>query len=165
MKRKAAYAAAAVGLLLLHGCSKTDQERAHERAAEAKEKTRDELHRLGTEAKQDARRLDQKLGQALKGTGTDEASHKLDTAAHEARLEAQRAGRKLDQAATIGRVKAKLASDAGLSTISNVSVGVSGSVVTLDGTVTSADQKHAVEQSAASVDGVTKVVDNLQVEP
>ena len=137
----------ALSLTLLGGCSKSDQERARERAAEAKEKTRDELHKL-----------DHQLDQSLKGTGTGEASHKLDTAAHEA-------GRELDHAATLARVKTKLASDAGLSTVTNVTVHVDGGVVTLDGSVASADQKRAVEQSAASVQGVTKVVDNLRIQP
>ena len=165
MRRAAAWCALVLGLAFAGACSQTDQRRARERADETREKAQTELHKLGSEVKQDAHKLNQELGQTLHRTGTQEASRKLDTAAHEAKVEAQRAGRKLDHAALIARVKAKLAANAGLSTASNVSVDIDGSVVTLSGTVGSADQKQSAISAAERVDGITKVIDNIRVEP
>ncbi len=60
-------------------------------------------------------------------------------------------------------VKSKLASDEGLSTVPNISVNSTNSVVTLSGQVDSAEQKAKAESIAGSVPHVARVVDNLQV--
>jgi hyperosmotically inducible periplasmic protein len=63
------------------------------------------------------------------------------------------------------QVKSKLASDVGLSTVSNISVNSTNGVVTLAGQVDSSDLKARAETVAASVPKVVRVVNNLQVAP
>ena len=60
-------------------------------------------------------------------------------------------------------IKAKLASDDGLSTVPNVSVNSTNGVVTLSGQVNTAAAKAKAESIAGSVPHVVRVVDNLQV--
>lgn len=62
-------------------------------------------------------------------------------------------------------VKSKLASDVGLSTVPDVSVNSTEGVVTLSGSVDSAETKSRVETIARGVPKVVRVVDNLQVAP
>ena len=60
-------------------------------------------------------------------------------------------------------IKAKLASDVGLSTVTNVSVNSTNGVVTLSGQVDSEDARTKVNAIAKSVPKVVRVVDSLQV--
>lgn len=60
-------------------------------------------------------------------------------------------------------VKTKIASELGLSTVTNISVNATNGVVTLAGMVTTADQKSRVEGIAKGVPHVVRVVNNLQV--
>jgi BON domain len=158
-------------IALLAGCSHADQEKARERANEAGEKTATAARKLGNEAKEKVRELNTKLGQSLDGqhpgeTGaTSSAGEKLDHAEAIARREGRKAEAKLGHAGMLAKVKAKLASDVGLSAVSTVSVDVSGSVVTLSGTVSSDDQKRQAERAVSSLDGVTRVVNDLTVQP
>jgi osmotically-inducible protein OsmY len=62
------------------------------------------------------------------------------------------------------KVKAKLASDVGLSTVTGVDVDTSGHVVTLRGTVSSESQKLEAERAASHVNGVEKVINDLKVQ-
>jgi len=73
------------------------------------------------------------------------------------------AGRQVDDAAIKTAVKAKLAADVRLSTLTNVEVNSTNGVVTLAGEVHNADERRAAENVARSVDGVVKVNNNLQV--
>lgn len=158
-------------LLALAGCNRADQERARERAEDAKQKAEVEAHKLGTEAEVKAKELNNNLDHSLRGrdgTGTaatETPEEKIHHAEAVAREEGRVAGKKLDHAGMVARVKAKLADDVGLSTVSGVSVDVSGGVVTLSGTVSSEDQKRQAERSASSVDGVTRVVNQITVQP
>lgn len=164
-----------VGLFL--GCSSDQQQRARERAAEAKQKTREEaarareqLHRLGDKAKREARQLDESVHQSLQNGvqnhgSTAGAEQKLHEAGQKARAAANEAAVKLDRAALIAKVKAKLATDVGLSAASSVTVDASDQVITLRGTVSSENQKQEAEQAAGQVQGVAKVVNLLQVKP
>lgn len=61
------------------------------------------------------------------------------------------------------KVKSALASDAGLRTLTDVSVDVEGDVVTLKGTVDTADQKARVAEAAKKVEGVKQVKNELKV--
>ena len=61
------------------------------------------------------------------------------------------------------QVKSKLASDVGLSTVTNISVNSTNGVVTLAGLVNTADLKAKAEASAKSVPKVVRVINNLQV--
>jgi hypothetical protein len=63
------------------------------------------------------------------------------------------------------QVKAKLASDVGPSGLTNVDVNTTNGVVTLAGQVENAEVKNKVESVAASVPGVIRVNNDLQVPP
>jgi hypothetical protein len=62
-------------------------------------------------------------------------------------------------------VKAKLASEVGLSTVTNVSVNATNGVVTLSGQVDSDDARSKVNAVAKAAPNVVRVVDALQVVP
>jgi hyperosmotically inducible protein len=68
----------------------------------------------------------------------------------------------VDDAAITTAVKAKLAADK-IKTLVRVSVDTIKGVVTLTGTVESANQKKHAEEVARGVKGVSKVVNNLQI--
>jgi hyperosmotically inducible protein len=61
------------------------------------------------------------------------------------------------------QVKARLLSNVRASTLTNVEVNSSNGLVTLSGTVNTEEEKNAAEQEARAVEGVTKVVNSLQV--
>jgi osmotically-inducible protein OsmY len=63
------------------------------------------------------------------------------------------------------KVKSKLASDVGLSTVPDIAVNSTNGVVTLSGAVDSAGTKARAETIARGVPNVVRVVDNLQVAP
>jgi hyperosmotically inducible periplasmic protein len=63
------------------------------------------------------------------------------------------------------QVKSKLASDIGISSVTNISVNSTNGVVTLSGQVDSSDVKTKAEGIAQAVPKVVRVVDNLQVTP
>ncbi len=73
--------------------------------------------------------------------------------------------RKMDNSATTASVKSKLAADVRLSTLTSINVDSNGNTVTLTGHVPTADDKRKAEEVARSVDGVTRVVSNLDVTP
>ncbi len=121
-------------------CTSSDQRKAQEQAREAGHELSDDAKKAGHEIQKDAKELGRKVDSAVQPE-------------------------KLDHASLLARVKSKLAADAGLSTLTNVSVAVNGSVVTLSGTVSSAEQKKAAELAAAQVDGVTRVRNHISVQP
>ena len=71
----------------------------------------------------------------------------------------------VDDLQITAQVKAKLASDVGLSSVTNISVNSTNGIVTLSGQVNSADVKSKAETAASGVPKVVKVVDNLQIAP
>ena len=73
------------------------------------------------------------------------------------------AGRNVDDAALTTSVKTKLAADKA-SSLTRVDVDTNNGVVSLNGVVESADQKSRAQQLASQVNGVNKVVNNLQVQ-
>ncbi|MBV9404599.1 MAG: BON domain-containing protein [Acidobacteriaceae bacterium] len=164
---------------VLIGCNKSDQQRLDEKAAEAREKTRagterlrQDAHQLGREAKQEAHTLRQNIGQALSSTGpaqdgstTRGAEEKLRRGGEDLRVAGNQAAVKLDHAALIAKIKAQLATHVGLSTVTGVDVDAGGQIVTLRGTVASEDQKRQAEEAALQVAGVSRVVNQLRVQP
>jgi osmotically-inducible protein OsmY len=72
-------------------------------------------------------------------------------------------GRQIDDAAIKTSVKAKLAADVKLSTLTNIEVNSTNGVVTLAGQVDNPDQKRLAAEVARTVDGVVKVNNALQV--
>ncbi len=169
MRRSLAWGCCAALLMFCFACSKADQEREHQRAEEAKAKTRQEARKLRDEAKQQARNLRQNINRALQdgppaqgGTGNG-AGDKLRRGGEDLRAAGGQASVKLSHAAMIAKVKAKLATDVGLSTVTGVDVDASGQVVTLRGTVASEDEKQRAEQAVRQVSGVTRVINDLTV--
>jgi len=129
-------------LLVSTGCDRSTQDKARERQAEAERK----LRKLGSDAKQRAKELDHNIKDAVQP-------------------DREHAAEKLDNAALLAKVKARLASDIGVATLSNVNVDTSGSVVTLRGTVASDTERQAAQRAASQVSGVTSVVNDLKVVP
>ena len=157
---------------VLIGCSNSDQERARREAEKAKERarqeaarTRQEAQKLGNELKQDAQRFNNQVEETLKGGSREGARQKLENAGETAKSETKHTAATLDRATLIAKVKAKLVNDVGFSTASTVHVDADGPVVTLKGSVPSEDQKRRVEQVASNVEGVTKVINDLRVQP
>ena len=74
------------------------------------------------------------------------------------------AGTQVDDTAIKTKVKAKLAADVRLSTLTNIEVNSTNGVVTLAGQVHNPDEKRLAEQVTLSVEGVVKVNNELQVE-
>ena len=74
----------------------------------------------------------------------------------------EKAEQYVDDAGITTAVKAKLAADK-IKTLVRVSVDTVGGVVTLTGTVESANQKKHAEEVARGVKGVSKVVNNIQI--
>jgi translation elongation factor EF-1beta len=73
--------------------------------------------------------------------------------------------RQTKDAALKAQVKAKLASDVGAATVTAIEVNVTNGVATLAGSVRSDDEKQRAEATARSVEGITGVNNNLQVNP
>ena len=169
MKTRLLIGVSTLALGLSLACSTSDRDRAREKADEARQKTKQEARKLTAEIKQDARALNQKMGQAMnqpvRSNGTSEAEEKLRRGGEHLRAAGGQAAVKLDHAATIAKVKAQLAKDLGLSTVTGIDVDATGPVVTLRGSVSSPEQKERAEQAALQVNGVTKVVNELQIQP
>ncbi len=74
----------------------------------------------------------------------------------------QSPGRQVDDNGIHAAVKAKLTADR-FSNIVNIDINVTNGVVTLAGEVPNAKVKAEAESEARSVNGVTRVINNLQV--
>lgn len=74
----------------------------------------------------------------------------------------QSPGRQVDDTSIHAAVKAKLTVDR-FSNIVNVDINVTNGVVTLAGEVPNAKVKKEAENEARTVDGVVRVINNLQV--
>jgi hyperosmotically inducible protein len=71
----------------------------------------------------------------------------------------------VDDLKITAQVKAKLASDLGVSTVTNVSVNSTNGVVTLSGQVKSAENKTRAGDTAGAVPKVVRVINALQIAP
>ena len=166
-------AALFVALAWSSACSKPDQEKTNEKTAEAREKVRqaaerasEDARKLGRQVKDDASSLSRNLDRAMNRPGTTaRAEEKLRKGAQDLRTAGEQARVKLDQAAIIAQVKSKLASDLGLSTMTDIDVYANDGVVTLKGSVTSPDLKDQAAEAARKIDGVSRVVNQLVVKP
>src|SRR5512135_737479 len=76
----------------------------------------------------------------------------------------QSMGAQVDDAGIKTKVKAKLAKDVRLSTLTNIEVNSTNGVVTLAGQVPNHLDKAKAEEVARSVEGVARVNNELQVE-
>ena len=168
-RRFDAACAVAAAALFWSACSRSDEDTARQRAAEAREKARQEAHSLASHAKQTAHDLKRDINQAVNSGGArpanDSAHEGLQRGGRDLRAAGDEAKVKLDRAALIAKIKAKLASDVGLATVTSIDVDDSGQVVTLRGTVDTAEQKKQAEYAVRQVSGVRDVVNDLQVQP
>ena len=73
------------------------------------------------------------------------------------------AGENLDDTNITAAVKGRLAQDK-LSTLTRIDVDTNDGVVSLNGTVESAEQRARAEQLARGAGGVKRVINNLQVQ-
>jgi len=69
----------------------------------------------------------------------------------------------VDDLRITAQVKSKLASDVGVTSVTNISVNSTNGIVTLSGMVDSPEVKDKAEAAARSVPKVARVVDNLQI--
>lgn len=69
----------------------------------------------------------------------------------------------VDDAKVMTEIKAKLAADVDLATLTSVEVNVTAGAVTLAGAVSSEDQKRRIEDVVRGVAGVKSVMNNVQV--
>lgn len=121
-------------------CSKTQQDRARQRAHEAERK----LDEAGRKVKHEANQL------AARAKGDEPTTEKTGT----------EAGR----LALVARAKAALANDVGLKTLAGVSVESDGSTITLSGRVSRAEDKARAQEAVSGLSGVTRVVNHIEVE-
>jgi hyperosmotically inducible protein len=75
----------------------------------------------------------------------------------------KRVGQNVDDASITAAVKAKLAAEQGTTTLTGINVDTSGGTVSLSGTVESEAMKQRAATLAQQVEGVARVVNNLQV--
>ena len=75
-----------------------------------------------------------------------------------------RVGQNVDDASITAAVKAKLAAEQGATTLTGINIDTSGGTVSLSGTVESEAMKQRAETLAQQVEGVARVVNNLQVQ-
>lgn len=73
------------------------------------------------------------------------------------------AGQNVDDAALTTSVKTKLAADK-LSSLTRVDVDTNNGTVSLNGVVESSDQKARAQELALQVNGVNRVINNIQVQ-
>lgn len=73
--------------------------------------------------------------------------------------------RQVSDSQITAQVKAKLASDVRPSSLTDIDVNTTNGVVTLAGEVENADMKHNAEAVTATVQGVLRVNNDLQVAP
>jgi hyperosmotically inducible periplasmic protein len=152
-----------VCFVLCSACDRQDKREAQRTAEQAREKARE----LGKKAEDKARDLSRDIQTSVDSNvhtnNAQEAKAKVREGGRELERAGSSAARQLDRAALIAKVKARLASDAGLTAAANVDVEPDGQVITLNGSVDSEAQKRQAETTAAKVPGVSKVVNNLTV--
>jgi hyperosmotically inducible protein len=159
-------------LVLASSCTREQQDKAQERAKQAEEEAKRAARdakaaaeSLAHKAKQGAEKMRGDLSSPANDSSAtaDRGRDKLETALGKAKETGQEVKAKVQPAALVARVKTTLASALGLSTLSQISVSADGGVVTLSGTVTTADEKSRAERAALSVSGVQRVANKLEV--
>ena len=80
-----------------------------------------------------------------------------------AALTGKTAGRNIDDATITAKVKTNLTAE-GAATLTQIDVDTNNGVVSLNGVVSSAAEKERAAQIARQTPGVTRVVNNLQVQ-
>ena len=118
--------------------------------------------------RQEARRQTERA-QRKAEKAADRASEEVKKLANEAKASVNASSKpfhqQLSHAALIAKIKSKLVNQVGLSTLTGVNVDARSKTVTLQGTVSSAEQKSRAEQVVRQMDGVASVDNLLQVKP
>ncbi len=83
-------------------------------------------------------------------------------AAETTKVVAERTGEVMSDAALTAKIKSKMALDDHVKA-RNINVDTSGTIVTLTGTVHSEEERQRAARLARETDGITRVVDRLQV--
>ena len=143
-------------------CDKAQQDRARERAHEAERKLDRAAHRLKHDANRLVDRARSKSEQPHPSReSADEKLHDADQTTREA---GERARTEAGRLALVARAKAALANEVGLKTLSEIGVECNGSTVTLTGRVPRAADKARAEDAVASLSGVARVVNRIEVD-
>jgi osmotically-inducible protein OsmY len=145
-------------LLLSSACNSTN----HAQTSEDMHRAGEEAKKAGAELNQDVKEVARNIDREVKPDARS-ASEKLEDGKEKLIRAGDKASLGLSRAALIAEVKSKLASDAGLSTVTNIDVHATGGVVTLTGHVATQAQKDAADHAAALVGGVTRVENDLVV--
>ncbi len=159
MKRTAAVACIGAGIFLLSSCSQSDQDQARARAERLKERTKEGAQKLADKTKEAAAAISGKTKSAV-----EDNRPMAESAEVKLRRGAARAGQEIKEGTITAKVKAHLANDVGLKSVTALSVETSGHTVTLRGHVASAERRRDVENATLLVEGVTKVNNELTVQ-
>jgi osmotically-inducible protein OsmY len=150
------------------GCQRSDQDAARVRAERFKNKAEAAAKQLGRDARELGAKVNEEARQvkATRASGTEASpEEKLRGGAADLKREGEAAGAKLSTATQSAKVKFNLSAALGLSAVSKIDVDSNGNTVTLRGSVASADQRAEAERTALSTSGVTKVVNELRIQP
>ena len=168
MKTTGAAFIAILSLLISFGCQPSDREAARERGERFKAKAQaaaKQLERDGKELGAKATEKARELGATSASRDGDSPGDKLKRGAAELNREGKKAGAKLSQVGQSARVKYNLSTALGIAAVSKIEVDSNGSTVTLRGSVPNADERTEAERVALSTSGVSKVVNELRVQP
>ena len=129
------------------------------------QRTKEGAQRLADKTKEAASNLSEKTKSAMNDHGPTEesAEDKLRKGAENVKAAGRKAGVELREGAITAKVKARLAAEVGLNSATAVNVDTVGHTVTLRGQVESEQKRREVEKAALTVDGVTKVNNELRV--
>lgn len=159
-------------LVALSGCSSQDQAKANSDRTkitnDAKQdaaKVEEEAKRLGNKVRDESKELGHKAADAMGGPADQTLSEK----ATRAEAGAKRVGTEVvtaaEQEMLVARVKGQIEQSLGAASLTGVHVDTKGRVVTLTGSVSSADEKRRAQLAAAGVTGVDHVVNQIVVNP
>lgn len=159
---------AAVTMLISSGCQQSDREAVRDRAERFKVKAEAAARKvehdgrvLGAKATEKAR----EVGASARSNPDNSPEDKVKRGAAELKREGKEAGARLSQLSQSAKVKYNLSTALGIGAVSKIQVDSDGSIVTLRGDVPRADDKVQAERVAQSTSGVTKVVNELRVQP
>jgi hyperosmotically inducible protein len=158
----------AVTLLINSGCQQSDRDAARERAEQLKVKAEAAARQLEHDGKELGAKATEKareVGASSRSSTANTPEDKVRVGAAELKQEGKEAGARLSQLTQSAKVKYNLSTALGIGAVSKMEIESTGSVVTLRGSVPNADQKSQAERVAQSTSGVTKVVNELRVEP
>lgn len=168
MKTTGAAFIAILSLLISFGCQPSDREAARERGERFKAKAKAaarQLERDGKELSAKATEKARDLGATSTSNGGDSPGDKLNRGAAELNREGKVAGAKLSQAGQSAKVKYNLSTALGIAAVSKIEVNSNGNTVSLRGSVSNAEERTDAERVALSTSGVSKVVNELRVQP